>query len=138
MSVGVSAERDGVAQRVLEGVGVEERYERLGHAARACGVEFVAASYLADGAAQVVAEFTQRSTVYLVLGLSRAREEYRRGDGRRALYALWVVVARFGAFLSLGEDFVERVEGPRDGGDAHRGAVAEAFALFLLVGEGTI
>lgn len=92
LCVGVAAQRDGQPHGLLNTVGIEEGRDSLGHGAPARHIPRVARPYLADGAAQVVAETVFHVSPYLAVACPVARHEHRRGHGPGRPYGLGMVV----------------------------------------------
>ena len=133
LGVGVASEGDGEPDGVLVVVGVEEGDEGLGDRALAGDIEAVVGADVSDGSVEVVAEAVGDFAADVFFGGTGAGEENGGGGGMGALDALGVVVGDGGGTFGFGEGLVEGSEGPTDGADAHRGAVAEG-----VVGAGVV
>ena len=86
-------------------------------------------------AGEVVAEAVGGLAADVFFRGSGAGEEDGGGGRLGALDALGVVVGDVGGTFGFGEGFLESVEGPTDGADAHGGAVAEGVVGARIVAK---
>ena len=123
--VGVTAERDGVADGVLEAVAFEVGDNRLRHAARAGDIELVGRADLIERGVERVPEAGLHVAADLLLARARTRHEHSGGNSLRAADAFGMIMRDLCCLGSNQLDFAKRVERPGGGGDAHARAVAQ-------------
>lgn len=134
LRVGVAAQRDGQPHGLLNTVCIEEGRDGLGHGAPARHIPRVARPYLADGAAQVVAETVFHVSPYLAVAGPVARHEHRRGHGPGRPDGLGMVVRHLCRHRGQPQCLVEGGGIKPSRAHAHGRAVAPAAVGLGVVG----